>query len=107
MKVVALRGVCIGPGRHLVPGETADMDTAMYTFLSGIKAVEKVEEPAAVVEDAAPSESAQQSEGSGSESGQDKQTEGAGSEAGKGQDEQPTTGTGEGSGDRKSGKKGK
>lgn len=42
MKVRALRGVCIGVGRHLKPSETADLDTAMVTFLTGIGAVEVV-----------------------------------------------------------------
>lgn len=101
MKVVALRGVCIGPGHHLVAGETADMDTAMYTFLAGIKAVEKVEEPAAVAEDAATS-----TPQTGSEAGKEElQGEGAESEAGKGLEKQTTSETGEGSGARKSGKK--
>lgn len=46
MKVRALRGVCIGPGRHLAAGETEDLDPATVTFLVSIGAVEKVTAPA-------------------------------------------------------------
>lgn len=42
MKVRALRGVCIGPGRHLAVGETEDLDPATVAFLVSINAVEKV-----------------------------------------------------------------
>lgn len=42
MKVKALRGVCVGIERHLVAGETAELDDALSTFLIGIKAVELV-----------------------------------------------------------------
>lgn len=45
MKVRALRGVCIGPGRHLTPGETADIDPATTQFLVSIGAVARVDEP--------------------------------------------------------------
>lgn len=51
MSVRALRGVCIGPGRHLSPGETADLDAATVQFLVSIGAVEVVkDDPAPVVE---------------------------------------------------------
>jgi hypothetical protein len=43
MKVRALRGVCIGVGKHLAPGETADLDAATVQFLVSVGAVEKVE----------------------------------------------------------------
>lgn len=47
MKIRALRGVCIGVNRHLLPGESADLDTAMVAYLQGIGAVEMVpEQPA-------------------------------------------------------------
>jgi hypothetical protein len=42
MKVKALRGVCIGVDRHLVAGDSADLEPAMVTFLVGIRAVERV-----------------------------------------------------------------
>jgi hypothetical protein len=42
MKVRALRGVCVGPERHLAPGETADLDAASVPFLVSIQAVEVV-----------------------------------------------------------------
>lgn len=42
MKVRALRGVCIGVGRHLVPGDTVDLPAAEVPFLAGIGAVEQV-----------------------------------------------------------------
>lgn len=44
MRVKALRGVCVGVGRDLKPGDSADLDTAMVTFLVGIKAVEIVKD---------------------------------------------------------------
>lgn len=37
----ALRGVCIGPGKNLAPGETAELDAATAHFLVSIKAVEE------------------------------------------------------------------
>lgn len=48
MKARAIRGVCIGVGRHLVPGETADhLDAATVQFLTSIGAIEIVpDEPA-------------------------------------------------------------
>lgn len=47
MKVKALRGVCIGVDRHLVAGDTEDLEPALVTFLAGIGAVEVVkDEPA-------------------------------------------------------------
>jgi hypothetical protein len=45
MKVVALRGVCVGVDRHLKPGDTAEIDDAQFPFLSGIGAVAKAAEP--------------------------------------------------------------
>lgn len=45
MQVRALRGVCIGPGRHLLPAETADLDPATVQFLTSIGAVERLPEP--------------------------------------------------------------
>jgi len=45
MKVRALRGVCIGVDRHLVPNETADLPAAEVQFLESIGAVERVIEP--------------------------------------------------------------
>jgi hypothetical protein len=47
MKVVALRGVCIGVERHLKPGDTADLDAAQAQFLKSIRAVEDYVEPPA------------------------------------------------------------
>lgn len=44
MRVKALRGVCVGVGRDLKPGDSADLDAAMVTFLVGIKAVEIVKD---------------------------------------------------------------
>ncbi len=44
MKVQALRGVCIGPGQHLLPGDEADIDNGTAQFLLSIKAVEPVPE---------------------------------------------------------------
>jgi hypothetical protein len=41
----ALRGVCIGPGRHLAAGEsTSELDKATAQFLVAIKAVEEVKD---------------------------------------------------------------
>ncbi len=40
MKVKALRGVCIGVDRHLVAGDSADLEPALVTYLVGIGAVE-------------------------------------------------------------------
>ena len=42
MKVRALRGVCIGPEHHLVPGDVVEMDAGTFTYLSNIGAVEAV-----------------------------------------------------------------
>lgn len=53
MKVVAIRGVCIGVDRHLVPGEEADLDVATVRFLAGIGAVREVAEAPAEARDAA------------------------------------------------------
>jgi hypothetical protein len=41
MRVVALRGVCIGPGRHLAPGDDAEVDPATANFLKSINAVKE------------------------------------------------------------------
>lgn len=45
MKVVAIRGVCIGPDRHLRPGDVADVDESTSAFLIGIGAVQEAAEP--------------------------------------------------------------
>ena len=45
MKVVALRGVCVGIGLHLQPGDEADLDHATVEFLSGINAVKVLQPP--------------------------------------------------------------
>jgi hypothetical protein len=50
MRVVALRGVCIGPGRHLAVGEDAEVDPATANFLQSISAVKEFVPPAAVPE---------------------------------------------------------
>jgi hypothetical protein len=48
-RVRALRGICVGVERHLVPGEVADVDGQQVPFLASIGAVELViDEPAAV-----------------------------------------------------------
>lgn len=39
MKVQALRGVCVGVGRHLRVGDFDDLDADQVTFLVGIGAV--------------------------------------------------------------------
>ena len=57
MQVRALRGVCIGVDRHLGAGDTADLEPALVTYLVGIRAVERVQEPAAATEDETPIES--------------------------------------------------
>lgn len=44
MKVKALRGVCVGVGRHLKVGDTVELDTATSQFLVSIKAVEEVKD---------------------------------------------------------------
>jgi hypothetical protein len=52
MKVRALRGVCIGVGQHLAPGDTVDLPAAEVPFLAGIGAVEPVaDDPAPAPED--------------------------------------------------------
>ncbi len=50
MKVMALRGVCIGVDRHLVAGQSTDLDAAMVQFLVSIGAVEVVKDAPPVVE---------------------------------------------------------
>jgi len=50
MKVRALRGVCIGVGRHLAPDDTADLDAATGHFLISIKAVEEVKDEPVKIE---------------------------------------------------------
>lgn len=53
MKVRALRGVCIGPGRHIHPDapdpkdREADIDAGTFSFLKNIGAVEEVVDPSA------------------------------------------------------------
>jgi hypothetical protein len=42
MKVKALRGVCVGVGRDLNPGDLADLDPATVQFLTAIGAVAPV-----------------------------------------------------------------
>jgi hypothetical protein len=42
MRVKALRGVCIGVGRHLSAGDVEDLEPALVTYLVGIGAVERV-----------------------------------------------------------------
>jgi hypothetical protein len=54
MNVRALRGVCVGPARHLLPGEVADLDSATVQFLVSISAVEVVAEPVPAPEPPAP-----------------------------------------------------
>jgi hypothetical protein len=44
MKVRALRGVCIGVGRHLNAGDSADLDSATVIFLAQIGAVERIKD---------------------------------------------------------------
>lgn len=44
MRVVALRGVCVGPERHLAAGEEADLDKSTADYLVSIKAVEKIDQ---------------------------------------------------------------
>ena len=45
MHVRALRGVCVGVGRHLAASDTADLDAATVQFLVSIGAVEKIDAP--------------------------------------------------------------
>lgn len=40
----ALRGVCVGVGRHLSVGDTTELDPATAQFLVNIKAVELVKD---------------------------------------------------------------
>lgn len=44
MKARALRGVCIGVDRHLMPGDIEDMSEQMFSFLASIGAVELAED---------------------------------------------------------------
>lgn len=39
-----MRGVCVGPGKHLLPGDVADIDDATFSFLRNIGAVEAAPE---------------------------------------------------------------
>jgi hypothetical protein len=51
MKVRALRGVCIGAGRHLKAGDVDDLEPALVTYLVSIRAVEPViDEPEPIAE---------------------------------------------------------
>jgi hypothetical protein len=51
MKVRALRGVCIGVERHLVPGDVEVLEPQLASYLTSIGAVEEVvDEPAPVAE---------------------------------------------------------
>lgn len=45
MQYRALRGVCIGPGRHLAAGDVAELDTAASNFLVSIGAVAEYKPP--------------------------------------------------------------
>lgn len=45
MKVRAIRGVCVGPERHLAPGQVADLDDATARYLKSIGAVEDAPPP--------------------------------------------------------------
>jgi hypothetical protein len=45
MQFQALRGVCIGPGRHLAAGEVAELDSATSNFLVSIGAVKAYQPP--------------------------------------------------------------
>lgn len=51
MWVKARRGVCVGVNQHLGAGDTADLDAAMVTFLTGIGAVEAYSPPVIVSDD--------------------------------------------------------
>lgn len=55
--VRAKRGVCIGVERHLLPGETAEIDAGSVQFLTAIGAVEVVPDPVPETAEAAPVES--------------------------------------------------
>ena len=44
MKVQALRGVCIGVDRHLVAGDSVDLESALANFLVSIGAVALVKD---------------------------------------------------------------
>lgn len=50
MNVRAIRGVCIGPGRHLAAGEVADLEASLAKWLQNIGAV--VPDPSAAAEPA-------------------------------------------------------
>lgn len=61
--VVAVRGVCIGPGQHLQPGQRATLDAATFQFLKSIGAVqpapaEALPEPAPTPQPVAPAKPA-------------------------------------------------
>jgi hypothetical protein len=55
----ALRGVCIGVDRHLLPGDTVQLDAATAQFLTSIGAVAQVEEPAPPAADTPPADAGQ------------------------------------------------
>lgn len=59
MKVRALRGVCIGPGRNLAIGEETEIDKADVQFLVSIGAVEVVTAPVAAAAPSVPTPAAQ------------------------------------------------
>lgn len=66
MKVRALRGVCVGVGRHLGVGDPPiELDAATSQFLVSIKAVEEVKD--APVKDEHPKESAPEKSGKSKE----------------------------------------
>lgn len=54
MNVRALRGVCIGPDRHLAPGQVAELDPATGRYLVNIGAVEAYSQPPAPAPAATP-----------------------------------------------------
>ena len=47
-RVRALRGVCVGPGRHLVRDEEDTVDASTARYLLAIRAVALADPPAAV-----------------------------------------------------------
>lgn len=52
VKIKALRGLCLGVDRHLLPGEAGEVDAATSKWLVHIKAVEIIEEAPAKEEPA-------------------------------------------------------
>lgn len=54
MKARAIRGVCIGPERHMALGEVADLEPPLFRYLESIGAVCEVRDDAEDVKSAAP-----------------------------------------------------